>query len=73
MTTEIIETNNAYLDSVVSLYTLLPDTPDKPSQNDRRAAASFRAKDGPLNTVQAALKSGFELVIATDNHQPVFV
>jgi len=55
MTAENIETNNAYLDSVISLYTQLPDTPDKPSQNDRRTAASFRAKDVPLNTVQAAL------------------
>ena len=55
MTAENSETNYAYLDSVISLYTQLPDTPDKPSQNDRRTAASFLAKDVPIQTVKAAL------------------
>ena len=55
MTAENIESNNAYLDSVISLYLQLPDTPDKPSQNDRRTAAFFRAKAVPIQTVKAAL------------------
>ena len=55
MTAENIDSNNAYIDSVISLYMKLPDTPDKPSQNDRHTAASFRAMDVPLHTVKAAL------------------
>ena len=50
MTAENIDSNIAYIDSVISLYMKLPDTPDKPSQNDRHTAASFRAMDVPLHT-----------------------
>ena len=46
---------NAYLDSVIKLYINLPDTPVKPSPNDRFTAASFLAQGIPLNIIEAAL------------------
>lgn len=48
-------TNDAYLDSVINFYVQLPDTPVKPSQNDRLTATTFRAQGIPIHTVEAAL------------------
>lgn len=47
--------NNAYLDFVISLYIQLPDTPVKPSQNDRCTATAFLSQGIPIHTVEAAL------------------
>jgi hypothetical protein len=55
MTNQKLPTNADYLDSVINLYIQLPDTPVKPSQNDRRTAASFLAQRIPIPTIQAAL------------------
>jgi len=44
-----------YLDSVINFYIKLPDTPVKPSSNDRITAASFLEKGIPIHTVEAAL------------------
>ena len=47
--------DNAYLDSVIEFYLRLPDTPIKPSHNDRLTAASFLAQGVSLLTVENAL------------------
>ena len=44
-----------YVDSVISMYLNLPDTPIKPSFNDRFIASTFFAQNIPINTIQAAL------------------
>jgi hypothetical protein len=44
-----------YLDSVINFYIQMPDTPDKPSQNDRITAADFLASGVTLKTVKDAL------------------
>jgi hypothetical protein len=48
-------TNDAYLDLVINFYVQLPDTPVKPSQNDRRTATAFLTQGIPIHTVEAAL------------------
>jgi len=47
--------NVAYLDSVINFYIQLPDTPVKPSPNDRFTATSFLSQGIPIHTVEAAL------------------
>ena len=47
--------DDAYLDSVIKLYIQLPDTPVKPSPNDRITAASFISAGFPLHIVENAL------------------
>jgi len=47
--------DDAYLDSVIEFYLRLPDTPIKPSHNDRLTAAAFLAKGVSLLTVENAL------------------
>jgi len=47
--------DNDYLDSVIKLYIQLPDTPVKPSTNDRATAASFLYQGIPLHIVESAL------------------
>jgi len=46
---------NQYVDKVISLYLKLPDTPVKPSNNDRITAAGFFERDIPMNIIEAAL------------------
>jgi hypothetical protein len=48
-------TYDAYLNSVIKFYIQLPDTPVKPSRNDRCTAASFLAQGVPLHIVEEAL------------------
>ena len=48
-------TNDAYIDFVISSYIQLPDTPVKPSQNDRITATAFLSQGIPIHTVVSAL------------------
>ena len=47
--------DDAYLDSVIEFYLRLPDTPVRPSHNDRLTAASFLEQGVSLLTVENAL------------------
>jgi len=44
-----------YLNSVINFYIQLPDTPDKPSKNDRITAAAFLSQGINIHTVESAL------------------
>jgi len=48
-------TDNGYIDSVIKIYINLPDTPVKPSPNDRSTAHSFLSQGVPLHIVESAL------------------
>jgi hypothetical protein len=52
---EKLSTQNKYVDQVISLYLNLPDTPVKPSANDRVTASGFFEREIPLNIIEAAL------------------
>ena len=61
-----------YLDSVINFYIKLPDTPVKPSSNDRITAASFRQKGIPLQTVEdALLLASVRRLARTDDATPL--
>jgi hypothetical protein len=47
--------NDAYIDFVINSYIQLPDTPGKPSQNDRFTATAFRSQGINIHTVESAL------------------
>ena len=49
---------NEYTDAVVKLYLQLPETPLKPSANDRQTAESIRARRIALKAVESALLLG---------------
>lgn len=56
MTNKNPQANDAdYIDSVISFYIQLPDTPVKPSQADRRAAAVLLNQGVTFHTVETAL------------------
>jgi len=50
-----IHNQKKYVDTVIALYIQLPDTPLKPSYNDRLTASGFFAQKIPVNTIEAAL------------------
>jgi hypothetical protein len=47
--------HNQFVDSVISMYLKLPDTPSKPSYYDRLTASRFFAGKIPLTIIEAAL------------------
>ncbi len=49
---------NEYADAVMKLYLQLPETPLKPSANDRHTAESLRARRIDLKAVESALLLG---------------
>jgi hypothetical protein len=55
MTYPEISQNQIYIDAVIALYLKLPDTPVKPSYNDRLTASGFFAQNSPLQTIEVAL------------------
>ena len=44
-----------YLEAVLEAYNSLPDTPDRPSRQDRRLARDLCRRGVPLRTVRTAL------------------
>jgi hypothetical protein len=44
-----------YLEAVLEAYSSLPDTPDRPSRQDRRLARDLCHRGVPLRSVRAAL------------------
>ena len=52
------ENLNEYGETVLKLYLQLPETPLKPSVNDRQTAESFRARQIDLKAVESALLLG---------------
>jgi hypothetical protein len=49
---------NEYADAVMKLYLQLPETPLKPSSNDRQTAESLRARRIDLKAVESAMLLG---------------
>jgi len=52
------ENSNEYADAIMNLYLQLPETPLKPSTNDRHTAESLRARRIDLKAVESALLLG---------------
>jgi hypothetical protein len=61
---------NIYVDAVIALYLQLPDTPVKPSYNDRLTASGFFAQAIPLHTIEAALLLASLRRLSRQNDQP---
>ena len=49
---------NEYADAVMKLYLQLPETPLKPSANDRQTAESLRARQIDLKAIESAMLLG---------------
>ncbi len=52
------ENLNEYADAVIKLYLQLPETPLKPTANDRQTAESLRARRIDLKAVESAMLLG---------------
>jgi hypothetical protein len=50
--------NLAYVTAVLTLYTALPDTPNRASAYDKNVASAFLQRDVPLQVVESALLLG---------------
>jgi hypothetical protein len=61
---------NQYVEAVVALYLQLPDTPLKPSYNDRITASGFFLRQIPLLTVEAALLLASLRRLSRNDDQP---
>ena len=61
---------NTYVDAVIALYLKLPDTPVKPSYNDRLTATGFFAQAIPLQTIEAALLLASLRRLSRPDNQP---
>jgi hypothetical protein len=59
-----------YVKTVVAFYIQLPDTPSKPSSNDRITASDFFAKGIPLLIIEAALLLASLRRLSRNNDQP---
>lgn len=49
----------AYVAAVLTLYTALPDTPNRAGAYDKSVAGALRQRDVPLQVVESALLLGF--------------
>ncbi len=49
----------AYVVAVLTLYTALPDTPNRASAYDKSVAAALLQQDVPLQVIESALLLGF--------------
>ena len=67
---EISASRNQYVKSVVAMYIQMPDTPLKPSSNDRITASDFFAKGIPLLIIEAALMLASLRRLSRNNDQP---
>ena len=67
---ENLHNQNQYVDAVISLYLKTPDTPQKPSYNDRITASNFFAQRIPLQTIEAALMLASLRRLSRQDDQP---
>ena len=67
---ENLPNQNQYVDTVLSLYLMLPDTPHKPLYNDRLTASGFFAQQIPMNTIEAALLLASLRRLSRQDEQP---
>jgi len=67
---ENLPIQNQYVDAVISLYLKLPDTPCKPSYNDRITASGFFAQQIPVQTIEAALLLASLRRLSRQNDKP---
>jgi hypothetical protein len=61
---------NQYVEAVVALYLQLPDTPLKPSSNDRNTASGFFAREIPMTIIEAALLLASLRRLSRNDDQP---
>ena len=67
-----LHNQNSYVDAVIALYLKLPDTPVKPSYNDRLTATGFFAQAIPLQTIETALLlASLRRLYRQDNQPPL--
>jgi len=67
---EKIPNQNHYVDAVIALYLQLPDTPLKPSYNDRLTASGFFSQGISVDTIEAALMLASLRRLARQDDQP---